>query len=138
TVSGGTGTNNNLTVQTNNPQTWMINANNGGVIGGIAEMSGGFNFGNIQNIVGSNNNDTFKLIGSSTIAGTITGGNGNNNTLVGGSNSNTWNINSNGINGLTGTGGFTKIQNLTGGSSDNTFYFGPNSSVSGMVDGGNS
>jgi hypothetical protein len=136
TVTGNSSSSNNtLTVQTNDSmQNWTFNGVNGGTISGINEMSGTFNFGNMQNIVGGNIANTYTLSGGSV--NSITGGNGAN-TLVAGNTSNTWSITGNNAGSVTGVANFTQIQNLTGGAGNNAFSFSNGSTVSGAVNGGN-
>jgi hypothetical protein len=137
TVTGSGSGNNVLTVQTNNPQqAWNITSANNGNISGIAEMSGAFNFGNIQNLVGGNKANVFTLRGGS-IAGSITGGSGVN-TLAADNVSNVWSITGVNSGSVTGVNSFNQIQNITGGASNNIFNFANNSGVTGVLNGGGS
>ena len=130
-VTGGT-SNNTLTVQTNNP-IWNITGSDAGDLTGIPELSGNFNFSNIQNLVGGNNTSNTFVLQGGTLSGRITGG-GNNNTLVGGNIDNTWTITGNNQGTVTGIGGsFSGIQNLTGGNANNIYDFATGASISGTI-----
>ncbi len=68
-ISGGSGSNNEITVATGDPN-WIVNGANAG---SISSTLGGFT--NIQNLTGGTGTSTFNLVGSGSISGTIDGGN---------------------------------------------------------------
>ncbi|MDR3476666.1 MAG: filamentous hemagglutinin N-terminal domain-containing protein [Gammaproteobacteria bacterium] len=132
TVAGGAGTNT-LQVNTANPETWNVTANNSGNINGISEESGQFTFSSIQNVIGGNQSTNMFILNGGTISGFVTGGNSVN-TLQANNVANTWNITGNNSGNVTGVGGFNNIQNLIGGNGDNNFILADNVSISGTID----
>jgi hypothetical protein len=135
TVTGNSGSANTLTVQTNDSmENWTFNGAGGGNISGITEMTGNFNFSNMQNVVGGNNANTFTLNGGTV--NSITGGNGAN-TVVAANVNNLFNLSGYNTGSVTGVSSFSNIQNVTGGMGNNTFNFANGSALSGILNGGN-
>jgi autotransporter-associated beta strand protein len=137
TVSAAGGSSNNrLSVNSGATlQSYNITSADNGTVSGISTVSGSFTFGNIQNLVGGSNNDSFTLNGG-TLTGAINGGGGTN-TLTADNVTNTWNITANNGGTVTGVGsGFSNIQNLVGGTGLDTFNFTQGYNVSGSVNGG--
>ncbi len=124
----GSGTNSNLVGASNT--TWTINNTNAGTAD-AAHFSG---FGNLTGSTGTNN---FVLTNAGNIGGSITGGSGSNTLTVATANAD-WTVSGANTGSIAGVvGGFSNIQNLTGGTGTNTFNFTGNSSVSGLINGGN-
>ena len=125
TVDAGPG-NNIFGLNSIGAQNWLLDTPNGGSVSGIPSVTGAFNFTNIGNITGGNNNDTFTINGGS-LSGIINGGGGFN-SLVAGNIANVWAITGVNSGTLTGFGGFgvgsfINMQNLVGGNVSNRFNF---------------
>ena len=113
--------------------TWNVTGTNAGTLNSNSVLSSGLTFSNIQNLTGSDSNDSFILNGGSV--GTINGGVGDN-SLTGDNSINTWNITAANTGNLNGTTTFSNIQALIGGSADDNFDFGGGIQFNGTIAGG--
>ncbi|NER34040.1 MAG: hypothetical protein F6J93_08350 [Oscillatoria sp. SIO1A7] len=127
-AKGGT-TASNVLIGENAANTWKVTSENSG---NISNINGTFNFETFQNLTGGSNADSFVLNGGTVT--TIDGGAGNN-SLTGDNTSNSWNLTGSNGGTLNGSLAFSNIQNLTGGTDSDAFVFNDGASIDGNIDG---
>ncbi len=125
-LDGGLGVNT-LTSTKNSDSTWTITADNAGNLDGV-------NFSSMQNLVGSNNKDEFRLVSGNVE--NISGGGGNKKDSIFGPNQkNNWSITGSETGTVNGKNSFDNIEALEGNDGEDIFTFANTATFSGSING---
>lgn len=131
TIDGGAGAN--TLVGRNVATTWSHTGSNAGEIAAL-----GITYGNVGNLTGGTQADSFAFADGGSLTGTVNGGSGTD-TFIGGDAGYAWAVtgtNSGWLTGVAWVTWFAAVENLTGGVSNDTFSFVSGGSLSGSVIGG--
>ncbi len=117
-------------ISNNNPNNWLINSENDGLLNAIL-------FNDFNHLVGGTDTDDFVLSSSGSITGSILGGTGQD-SLKANSIANIWNITGTEIGDMNNVASFSQLEALIGNSNTDEFIFSAGSSFNGNIDGGDS